>query len=90
MGSQRTNWRVLRVATISFCGILLLVKGDLELANAPPNPCYHHIDIAYDWSMYYQLSNSFFLCPGQQTTTCRPVQQGYIKLHPTTENITHP
>ena len=54
MGSQRTNWRVLRVATISFCGILLLVKGDLELANAPTNPCYHHTDAVYDFSMYYQ------------------------------------
>ena len=28
------SWRVLRVATISLWGILLLVRGDLELANA--------------------------------------------------------
>jgi len=29
------NWRVLRVATISLWGTLLLVRGNLELANAP-------------------------------------------------------
>ena len=69
-GSQRTSWRVLRVATISLWGIFLLARGDLELANAPTNPCYHHIDAAYDCPMYYQLSNPFCLCPGQQATTC--------------------
>ena len=61
MGSQRTIWRVLRVVTISLWGILLLARGNLELANAPANPCYHHIDAAYDCSMYYQLSNLFCL-----------------------------
>ena len=34
-------------------GILLLAREDLELANAPTNPCYHYIDAAYDCSMYY-------------------------------------
>ena len=29
-----------------------------------------HIDAAYDCSMYYQLSNLFCLCTGQQATTC--------------------
>ena len=43
--------------------------GNLELANAPANPCYQHIDAAYDCSMYYQLSNLFCLCSGQQATT---------------------
>ena len=51
-GSQRMSWRVLRVATISLWGILLLTGGNLELANAPTNH-YHHIDAAYDCSMYY-------------------------------------
>ena len=32
------NWRVLWVATISLWGIILLVRGDLELASAPTNP----------------------------------------------------
>ena len=82
------NWRVLGLAAISLWGIVLLARCNLELANAPTNPCYHHIDAAFDCSMYYQLSNLFCLCPGQQTTTCK-VQQGYIKLHLTMENITH-
>ena len=43
--------------------------GNFELANAPTNPCYHHIDAAYDRSIYYQLSNTFCLCPSQQATT---------------------
>ena len=63
------SWRVLGVATISLWGILLAM-GNLELANAPTSPCYHHIDAAYDCPMYYQLSNPFCLCPGQQATTC--------------------
>ena len=70
MRSQRMSWRILRVATISLLGILLLARGDLELANALTNPCYHHIDAAYDCSMYYQFSNPFCLCPGQQATIC--------------------
>ena len=47
-----------------------MAMGNLELANAPTSPCNHHIDAAYDCSMYYQLSNPFCLCPGQQATTC--------------------
>ena len=46
------------------------MMGNLELANAPTNPCYHHIDAAYDCSMYYQLSSPFCLCTGQQAITC--------------------
>ena len=78
------------MATISLWRILLLVRGNLELVMPPLNPCYHHIDSAYDSSMYYQLSNPFCLCPGQQAQHVVPVQQGYIKLQPTTENITQP
>ena len=57
------------MATISLWGN---PPGDrnLELANAPTSACYHHIDAANDCSMYYQLSNPFCLCPGQQATTC--------------------
>ena len=36
----------------------------------PTSPCHHHIDAAYDYSMYYQFSNPFCLCPDQQVTTC--------------------
>ena len=78
------------MATISLLGILLLAMGNLKLANAPTNPCYHYIDAAYVCSMYYQLSNPFCLYPGQQLQHAVPVQQGCIKLQPTMENITHP
>ena len=81
--SQRTSWRVLRVATISLWGILLLVWGNLELVMPPLNPCYHHIDSAYDRSMYYQLSNPFCLCPVQQVTTC---SASSTRMYKTTAN----
>ena len=44
--------------------------SDWTELNAPTNICYHRIDVAYDYSMYYQLSNPFCLCPGQQATIC--------------------
>ena len=52
-----------------------VVKSQTRLSdstelNAPTIPCYHHTDAVYDCSMYYQLSSLFFLCPGQQATTC--------------------
>ena len=58
------------MATISLWRNSSPGEGKLELANAPTNPCYHHIDATYGCSMYYQLSNPFCLCPGQQTTVC--------------------
>ena len=57
--------------------------GNLELANAPTNPCYHHIDASYDCSMYYQLSNPFCVYPGQQATT---YSASSTKIYKTTAN----
>ena len=76
------------MATISFGVVLLLVRGNLQLANASTNLFCQYIDAAYDCSMYYQLSNLFCLFPGQQHAVL--VQQGYKKLQLTMENITHP
>ena len=45
------------MVTVSLWGILLLVRGNLELATATANPYYHHIGATYDCSMYYQLSS---------------------------------
>ena len=85
------SWRVLGVTTTSLWRICLPAMRNFELANAPTNPCYHHIDAVYDCSMYYQLSNPFCLCPGQQATICSTSStRMYIKLQPTRENITHP
>ena len=83
------SWRVLLVATISLWGILLAM-GNLESANACTIFCLHHIDAAYDCSMYYHLPNPFFLCPGQQATTCSASSTRYIKLQPTMGNTTRP
>ena len=58
-------------------------EGDLGLAVVPTNPCYHHIDAAYDCSVYYQLSNPFCLCPGQQATTC---SASSTRIYKTTAN----
>ena len=76
------SWTVLGVPTISLWGILLLVMGNLELASAFTNSCYHHIDAAYDCSMYYQLSNPFCLCPGPQATTCSASSTRIYKTTP--------
>ena len=84
------SWRVLRVATVSLWGILLLVRGNLELANAPTNPCYHHIDAAYDCSMYYQLFNPFYLCPGQQAKECSVSSTRIYKIIPDHEKYNSP
>ena len=64
-GSQRTSLRVLRWlqsvfgGSFSWWGVIWSY------------PYYHHIDAVYDFSMYYQLSNSFCLCQGQQATHTR-------------------
>ena len=58
--------------------------------TAPTNLCYHHIDAAYDCLIYYQLFNPFVSAQVNKLKHAVPVQQGYRKLHPTTENITHP
>ena len=82
------SWSVLGVATISLWGILLTM-GSSKLANAPASPCHHHIDAAYDCSMYYQLSKRFVSAQVNKRQQAGPVQQGYVKLQPTTGNITH-
>ena len=71
------------MAIIFLWGILFLAGGNLELANAPTNPCYHHIDAAYDCSMCYLLSNPFCLCSGQQATTC---SASLTRIYKTTAN----
>ena len=86
MESQRLSWRVLRVATISLWGILLLVRGDLELANA--------VIIVLTLLMIapciINCLTNFVSAQVNKLQHAVPVQQGYIKLQLTMENITHP
>ena len=70
-------------------GIPLLERENLEVANAPNNPCYHHIDAAYDCSMFMNCLTHFVSVQVINLQHAMPVQQGYVKLHPTTDNITH-
>ena len=83
------SWRVLGVATISPWGILLLVREDLELANAPTNPCYHHLMLLMIAPCINCLTH-FISAQVNKLQHAVPVQQGYIKLYLTMGNITHP
>ena len=83
------RWRVCQLATISLWGIFLMM-GNLELANAPTSPCHYHIDAACDCSMYYQLSNPFCLCPGQQASTFSVRSTRIYKTIAYHRKITHP
>ena len=76
------SWRVFGMSIISLWGICLLARGTSELANTCTNPCYYHIDAAYDCSMYYQLCNPFCLCPDQQATTCSASSARIYKTTP--------
>ena len=84
------SWRVLGATTTSLWRICLPAMGNLELANVPTNPCYHHIDAVYDCSIYYQLSNPFGLCPGQQATTCSASSARIYKTSPDHGNYHSP
>ena len=83
MISQRTSQRVLRVATHICLGDSSLEKGDLELA----------ITILMLLMFAPCISNCLTHFVSVQVNKLQHavlVQQGYIKLHPTMENITHP
>ena len=80
-------WRVLGVATGSLWGILLLMRGNLELANASTNPCYH---ISMLLMIAPCVINCLVSAQVNKLQHAVPVQKGYIKLQLTMENITHP
>ena len=83
------SWRVLGVATISLWGIFLemgirswlmplLVLAITILMLLVIAPCIINCLIHFVSAQVSKLQHEV------------PVQQGYTKLHPTTENITHP
>ena len=84
------NRRVLKVATISPWGSLLLARGDLELANAPPNPVITILMMLMIAPCTINCLTCFVSAQVNKLEHAVPVQQGYTKLYPTTENITHP
>ena len=48
---------------------------------------YHHINTTYDCFMCYQLFNLFFSAQVSKLQNAELIQQGYVELHLTTENI---
>ena len=64
--------------------------GNLELADAPTGPCYAILML---FMIVLCIINCLTCCISAQVNKLQhavPVKQGYIKLQPTTENITHP
>ena len=90
MGSQRMSWRVLGVATISLWGIILLVRGDLELASAPTNPVITILMLLMIAPCIINCLTHFVSAQVNKLQHAVLIQQGCIKLHLTTENVTHP
>ena len=83
------SWSVLGVATISLWGILLTM-GSSKLANAPASPYHHHIDAAYIVPCIIICLTCFVSALVNKLQNTVLVQQEYVKLYLTTENITHP
>ena len=88
-GPQRMSWRVPGVATISLWGTLLAM-GNLELANAPIVPVIMILILLMIAPCIINCLTHLVSAQVNKLQHAVPVQQGYIKLHLTTENITHP
>ena len=84
------SWRVLGVATVCLWGILLLMRGDLELANAPTNPVITILMLLMIASCIINCLTHFVAAQVNKLQHAVPIQQGYTKLRLTMENITHP
>ena len=84
------SWRVLGVATISLWGIILLVRGDLELASAPTNPVITILMLLMIAPCIINCLTHFVSAQVNKLQHAVLIQQGCIKLHLTTENVTHP
>ena len=88
-GPQRMSWRVPGVATISLWGTLLAM-GNLELANAPIVPVIMILILLMIAPCIINCLTHLVSAQVNKLQHAVPVQQGYIKLYLTTENITHP
>ena len=64
--------------------------GNLKLANAPTSPCYTILMLLMIAPCIINGLTCFVSAQANKLQHGVPVQQGYIKLHLTTENITHP
>ena len=65
-------------------------NGNLELANAPTSPCYTILMLLMVAPCVINCLTHSVSGQVNKLQHAVPVQPGYIKLQPTTENITHP
>ena len=84
------SWRVLGVATTSLWRICLPAMKNFELANAPTSPCYGILMMCMIAPCIIICLTPFVSTQVNKLQLAVPVQQGYMKLQPTMENITHP
>ena len=77
------------MATISLQGILL-VRGNLELDNAPTSPCYTILILPMIDSCIINCLTHFVSAQVNKLQHTVPVQQGYLKLHPAMVYVIHP
>ena len=63
---------------------------NLKLANAPTSPCYNILMMLMISPCIINCLTHFISARVNKLQHAVPVQQGYIKLQLTTENITHP
>ena len=65
-------------------------SGNLELANAPTSPCYAILMLLMIVRCIINCLTCFVSAQVNKLQHAVPVQQTYIKLQPTMENIVHP
>ena len=82
--------RVLRVATVSLGGILLLARGIWSWLIPLLIPVITILMVLMIAPCSINCLTRFVSAQVNKLQHSVPVQQGYIKLEPTTENITHP
>ena len=63
--------------------------GNLELANAPTSPCYTILMLLMIAPCIINCLTCFVSAQVNKLQHALPVQQRYIKLQPTTKNLTH-
>ena len=82
--------RVLRVATVSLGGILLLARGIWSWLIPLLIPVITILMLHMIAPCTINCLTRFVSAQVNKLQHAVPVQEGYIKLHPTIENITHP
>ena len=84
------SWRVLRMATIFLWGLLLLVRGNLEWLMLLLIPVISTLMLLMIAPCINNCLTHFVSAQVSKLQHAMSVQQGFTKLHLTTENITHP